>query len=143
MIARASRILLVAYLLVVATGLVFLTTPSPSLVSIAGYAVTLKLWALFYLVGGLTSSTAVIVRKRARNTAPLWYFEIAGISLIIAANLIYAYALYRTGLATEEYQVYGAAVLVVALSVVLFHVAWETVKHVRTLKQYSLWGASA
>ena len=92
-------------------------------------------WGLFYLVGGVLSITAVAVRKvkTVSRVVALWYFEIAGLSLIITANLIYAYTLLRTGLVNEEYNVVALSFVISAFASSLIARAVEAFKFAKIL----------
>lgn len=137
MIARASGALLFAYFVVAGAGVVFLAAPSPVLQEVSAYQSTVIIWALFYLVGGLTAAACIIVRKFIQNTLPLWYFEIGGISLIITANVIYAYAIAQTAVMFDNSNVLAAAFVILAFAGGLVARCVETFRLVTALKQYS------
>lgn len=137
MIARASGALLFAYIILAIAGLVFLFVPSPTLENVATTSFTVIVWGMFYLVGGVLASTCIVARKFIKNTTPLWYFEMAGNSLIIAANLVYTYALASQAYSTGQYNIYATALVILAFSGGLVARSIETLRLVRVLKQFS------
>lgn len=137
MFQRASGALLSAYLLLSLGGLFFITTPSPILKQVSVYSATVLVWGLFYLLGGLVSSLSLLLRRWVANTAPFWYFEIAGLCLIIAANFVYAYALFETARVFEEFNVVAVSLVILAFSSGLIARVVETLRLIRTLKIFS------
>lgn len=137
MIARASGALLFSYIVMSIAGVVFLAFPSATLSQVAVYDSTLIVWALFYLVGGLTAAGCIILRRYVVNTLPLWYFEIGGIALIVAANLVYAYAIAQTAIQFQENNILAASFVILAFAGGLVARSIETLRLVKTLKQYS------
>lgn len=137
MFQRASGALLFAYLLLAAGGLFFVTTPSPTLRQVTAYGATVLIWGLFYLIGGTLSSVSLLLRRWVANTAPFWYFEIAGLCLIIAANFVYAYALFEAARQFGEFNVFALALVILAFSSGLIARAIETLRLIRVLKIFS------
>lgn len=137
MFQRASGALLSAYLLLTFGGLFFISTPSPVLRQISVYGATVFIWGLFYLLGGLISSLSLLLRRWVVNTAPFWYFEIAGLCLIVAANCVYAYALFETARAFGEFNIVALSLVILAFSLGLIARVIETLRLVRTLKLFS------
>lgn len=137
MIPRASGALLFSYLIVAFAGVLFLVFPSTTLAEVASYHSTLVVWGLFYLIGGLSAAGCIIARKFVTNTLPLWYFEIAGISLIVSANIVYAYALAQTAMQLGELNILAAAIIVLGFAGGLIARIIETLRLARTIKKYS------
>lgn len=137
MIARASGALLFSYIVMAIAGAVFLAFPSATLSEVAVYDSTLIVWALFYLVGGLCAAACIVLRKYVANTIPLWYFEIGGIALIVAANLVYAYAIAQAAIQFQENTILAASFVILAFAGGLVARTIETLRLVKTLKQYS------
>lgn len=133
MINRASGALFVAYSLVILSGIFFLLTPSLVLAEATDYGELVLVWGMFYLLGGLTSASSLLARAWMRNSVPLWYFETAGIALIVTANLVYAYALARTGFYYQEYNIIALAFVLAAYSAGLVARCVETLRFVRIL----------
>lgn len=137
MIARASGALLFAYVVIAVAGVVFILFPSETLSTVTAYDATVVIWGLFYVVGGSFAATCLVARRFVTNTVPLWYFEVAGIALIIAANLVYAYAIAQTAIQFGESNILAAAFIVLAFAGGLVARSIETLRLVKTLKQYS------
>lgn len=137
MFQRATGALLSAYLLLAFGGLFFVTTPSPVLRQVTVYSATVLIWGLFYLLGGAISSLSLLLRRWVTNTAPFWYFEIAGLCLIIAANFVYAYALFDTARQFGEFNVFALSLIILAFSSGLIARVVETLRLIRTLKFFS------
>lgn len=137
MIARASGALLFSYFIIAIGGAVFLAFPSETLSQVQTYDASLVVWAMFYLVGGLFAAACIILRRFVKNTIPLWYFEIAGISLIVAANLVYAYAIATVALQFQEYTILAASFVVLAFAGGLVARSLETLRLVKMIQQYT------
>lgn len=140
MIARASGALLFAYIVMMAAGLVFLFVPSQPVSEAATYTSTLVLWSLFYVVGGGLAAFCIIARRFVRNATPLWYFEVGGISLVVAANLVYSYALASSAITSGALNSLASSLVILAFSGGLIARSIETLRLVRTLKQFSTEG---
>lgn len=137
MIPRASGALLFSYMILAIAGVVFMLYPSPTLAEVGAYDATIIVWSLFYTVGGILAATSIVLRKFVTNTLPLWYFEIAGICLIITANLVYAYALAETSLQFAEPNVLAASIIVLGFAGGLIARVIETLRFTKNLKKYS------
>lgn len=137
MIARASGALLFAYIVMMAAGLVFLFAPSLPVGEVATTQATLVLWSLFYVVGGALSAFCIIARRFVRNAIALWYFEVGGLSLVVAANMVYSYALASSAISSGAFNSLATSLVILAFSGGLIARSIETLRLVRTLKQFS------
>lgn len=137
MIQRSSGVFLATYLILAVAGIVFLFAPSRAVESVAHTEFTTIVWGLFYLIGGIFSAASVILRAFVQHTLPLWLFELSGIFLIIAANLVYAYALVSLGTTTHEYNAVATALIMIGFSGGLVAKSVETFRLVRVLKQFA------
>lgn len=117
MISRTMVPLIVAYVFLLGAGILFLQAPPVSL-EYAAYQSLLLVWSIFYIVGPTIALTAVAIRtiKKIKHVAALWHFEVAGLYLIVAANLVYAYALLRTGLSLGEYNLIAFSLVINAFA---------------------------
>lgn len=137
MIQRSSGVLLTTYLILAVAGVVFLFAPSRAVDNVATTDLTNIIWGLFYLIGGAFSATSVILRAFLKHTLPLWLFELSGIFLVIAANLVYAYALITIGTTTQEYNTFATALIMIGFSGGLVARSVETLRLVKVLKQFA------
>lgn len=137
MIARASGALLIAYSVVTIAGVLFLVFPSPVLSQVVEYRPSVIAWGLFYVVGGLTAAVSIGLRHFIENTLSLWHFEIAGLSLIVAANIVYAYALAVTAFQTQEFNVLATAIIILGIAGGFVARSVETLRLVKKLKRLS------
>ena len=137
MIARASGALLFAYLTLAIAGVVFIFVPSQAVETLSGTPLIVLTWGLFYVIGGFLAAFCVVARKFVKNTTPLWYFEVAGISLVVAANFVFAYALANGAMASGQFNVLAAALVILAFSGGLIARSVETLRLVSVLRQYS------
>lgn len=137
MIQRSSGVLLVMYLILAMAGVVFLFAPSRAVESVAHTDLTTLIWGLFYLVGGVFSATSMILRAFVKHTVPLWLFELSGIMLIIAANIVYAYALFTLSTTTHEYNAAATGLIMIGFSGGLVAKSVETFRLVRVLKKFA------
>ena len=137
MISRTSGILLMSYILIFLGGLGYLLTPSPT-VGEATEATEALVWGAFYVTGGAISALAAGIRPfMLRRITSLWYFEISGISLIISANLVYAYSLYHTSLTSGEINEIALSAILLAFSLALVARSVEILSLIRYLSQYA------
>lgn len=134
MFIRAQGPLVAAYALLLLAGIFFLNTPALSLDKETDYSALVTLWGVFYMAGGGISLASVIARHFLKLGVALWYFEVAGIALTITANLIYAYALFKTGFFYQEYNVVALAFIVTAFTASLISRCIEALKFIRILK---------
>lgn len=137
MIPRASGALLFSYIIVAFAGVLFLVFPSTTLAEVAAYHTTIIVWGLFYIIGGLSAASCILSRRFVKNTLPLWYFEVAGVSLIVSANVVYAYALAQTAMQFNELSILAAAVIVLGFAGGLIARIIETLRLARAIKRYS------
>lgn len=135
MIARASGALFFAYSVVTIAGVLFLLFPSPMLAQIVEYRSTMVVWSLFYVIGGLTAAISIVLRSIVKNTIPLWHFEIAGMSLIVVANLVYAYALAQTAFELQEFNILATAIIILGFAAGFVARSVETLRLVKTLNR--------
>lgn len=140
MLSRSTTPLVVSYILLVAAGILFLETPPLGLAENTNYNTLLVIWALFYTVGASVALTTVIMRAtlKVKHIASLWHFEIAGLSLIVAANLIYSYALMRTGLYYHEYNVVAFSLVISAFAASFIGRIIDTLRLIRAVNRVSL-----
>lgn len=137
MIQRSSGVLLTTYLILAVAGVVFLFAPSRAVETVSTTEFTTTIWGLFYLVGGAFSAISLILRAFVHHTLPLWLFELSGIFLIIAANIVYAYALITLSVHTQEYNAIATALIMFGFSGGLVARVVETLRLVRVLKQFA------
>lgn len=134
MFTRSSGPLLVAYILITVAGVFFLNSPPLSLVEETEYGSLVVAWGLFYLLGGLFSLVSVSLRGKFKNNISLWYFEIAGLALSITANLVYGYALMRTGIIYQEFNVVAVSLIISAFAASLISRSIEALRFTQILK---------
>lgn len=138
MISRTSGVLLVSYILVFLGGVGYLITPSTVLTGVSQDAEAL-IWGLFYMFGGLIAAVFTGLRPLLlTRITPLWYFEVAGISLIISANLIYMYALYELAIIAGHVNLLALGAIMVAYSLTLVGRCVEVLSLIRYLNQFAL-----
>jgi hypothetical protein len=138
MISRTSGILLMSYILIFLGGLGYLLTPSPTVDEASTASVETVVWGAFYVAGGAVAALAAGIRPfMLRRITSLWYFEISGISLIISANLVYAYSLYHTSLETGYINQIALAAVLIAFSLALVARSVEVLSLIRYLSQYA------
>jgi hypothetical protein len=138
MVTRASGPLFIAYVMIFFAGALFLITPSLVLAESTDYSQLVVIWGLFYLVGGLVSVVALLSRGTFfKNNISLWYFEVSGIALSVTANLVYAYALAKTGFFYGEPNIVALALILLAFSSGLIARCIETLRLVRILVKMS------
>lgn len=133
MVNRASGPLLVAYLMILSAGAFFIGTPSLVLADSTEYNQLILIWGLFYLIGGLVSAISLLGRGLLKNNISLWYFETSGIALTVTANLVYAYALGRSGIHYHEGNIIALSMILIAFSAGLVARCVETLRLVRIL----------
>lgn len=138
MLSRTTTSQIVSYILLIGAGALFLQTPPLALDRSATYNELLTVWALFYITGPAVALAAVAVRtlRKIKHLAALWHFEMAGLYLVVAANLVYSYALLRTGLYYEEYNVVAFALIISAFAAMFIGRiidAWKLVKAVNNV----------
>lgn len=134
MVNRASGPLFVAYIMMITAGVFFLIKPPLILAETTNYGVLIWVWGVFYLVGGLIAATSLLSRRLFKNSIPLWYFETAGIALVITANFVYAFSLVIAGLYYNEYNIIALAFVLAAFSFGLIARSLETLSLIRILQ---------
>jgi|SRR5690606_30878787 len=138
MISRTSGILLVSYILVFLGGFGYLVSPSPEIAGVIHDSEAL-IWGLFYLAGGLIAAIFTGLRPiLLTKITPLWYFEVAGISLIVSANLVHMYALYEIALMTGQVNLLALAAVIIAYTLTLIGRCVEVLSLIRYLSQFAL-----
>jgi hypothetical protein len=139
MLTRSTTPLLVAYIFLLAAGIMFLETPPLSLQDSSAYNALITIWALFYVGGSGVAFLSVIGRTflKVKNLTALWQFEIAGLSLIVVANLFYSYALLRTGLYYQEYNVVAFALVISAFAASFVGRVIDTLRLIRVVNNVS------
>lgn len=117
MISRTMAPLVVSYLLLIGAGFLFLQTP-PVTLSDTTYSSLLVVWSLFYVVGPAVALISIGIRtfRKIKHMAALWHFEVAGLYLVVAANLVYSYALLRTGIFLGEYNLIAFSLVINAFA---------------------------
>lgn len=139
MFSRTSGIFLVLYLLMVLAGIQFLLLGDASLIADVSTKIGTAVWGSFYLVGGIISTVATILRPAMLGRiSSLWFFEVAGASLIITANLIYTYAMYVVGSSTGRPGLFAIATITLGLAVSMVARCVEVLGLIRYLKQYPI-----
>lgn len=77
----------------------------------------IEIFGAFFALGGFTGLVSVLARKLFRaNAVATWYFEMAGLFLIITADCIYAYSLCTRGLQTNDINTFALGLLFVGIS---------------------------
>lgn len=140
MISRASGPLLVAYLMLFVAGGFFLIAPSIVLAEATDYNDLTVVWGLFYLCGGAVAAASLIARQFYRifkNRISLWYFETSGLSLVITANIVYAYTLVRAGLFYDESNLIALGLVLISFSSGLVARVIETRRLIKILVKMS------
>ena len=118
MLSKSTVPLILAYILLIAAGVLFLNTPPVGLEQARTYDALLVIWSLFYIIGSFVSLIAVMARAglKIKHITALWYFEVAGLCLIVAANLVYSYALLRVGLYQQENNIIAFSLIISAFA---------------------------
>jgi hypothetical protein len=145
MLSRTTTPLVVSYVLLIGAGILFLQTPPLALDRSATYNTLLIVWALFYIAGPTIALTSVAIRvlQRTKHLVALWHFEMSGLYLIVAANLVYSYALLRTGLFYEEYNVVAFSLVISAFASSFISRIVDAWQLVRAVNKVSLDGKGA
>lgn len=140
MLPRTTTPLVVTYILLIGAGFLFLETPPPTLTDSSAYSSLLTVWAMFYIAGGTVAltATALRIRRKIKHLASLWHFEIAGLSLIVAANLIYSYALLRVGLNGGEYNYIALSLVISAFASSFVGRVFDALKLIKAVNAVSL-----
>lgn len=144
MISRTMGPLVVSYILLIGAGILFVQAPPVSLAD-STYASLLVVWSLFYIVGPSIALASVSVRalRKVKHIAALWHFEMAGLYLIVAANLVYAYALLRTGLFLGELNLVAFSLVINAFASSFIGRIIDVLKLVKAVNRVSLDGKGA
>lgn len=117
MVSRTMAPLVISYMMLIGAGILFLQAPPVTLAD-STYASLLIIWSIFYIVGPSVAllSVAVKATRKIKHITALWHFEMAGLYLIVAANLVYSYALLRTGLFFGEYNLVAFSLVINAFA---------------------------
>lgn len=144
MITRTMIPLVISYILLIGAGVLFLQAPPVSLAD-STYSSLLVVWSLFYIVGPTVALTSIAIRtlKHTKHITALWHFEIAGLSLVVAANLVYSYALLRLGLAEGEYNLIAFSLVISAFASSFIGRGIDVWKLVKAVNTVSLDGKGA
>jgi len=133
-INRASGPLLVAYILLLVAGIIFIVSTPRSINEATDYAGLSLAWSLFYIVGGVTSAVSITARRWVKNGLALWYFETAGLALLVTANFVYAYALARTGFQLADIAIVAVSLVITAFSSGLIARSIETLRLIKIMR---------
>ena len=141
MISRTMLPLVISYVLLIGAGVLFLQAPPVSLAD-STYASLIVVWSMFYIVGPSVALASIAVRtfRHIKHITALWYFEVAGLSLIVVANLIYSYALLRLGLAESEYNLIAFSLVISAFASSFTGRIIDVLKLVKAVNSVSLDG---
>jgi hypothetical protein len=134
MAPRARIPLLCVYALLAACGLISLFSPLGSLEDVVTLEALVRIWGLFFLVGGVTAFTALITRTIRGHALGWWYIEIAGISLLATSTFIYASVVLWLALSSNAWNLGALACLVLGLASSLIGRAWDAY-HIAKLEQ--------
>lgn len=129
--------MLVVYALLSVAGLIFCFDPSSSVQSAYLYADLTRVWGGFYVVGGVVAGLSLGIRTTRSNLIATWFFEIAGLSLLVAATIVYAVALFDAAFKLDSFQVAAVATVVLAFASSLGIRAAEAFEIVRIVRKYA------
>lgn len=135
MIRRSTGPLVVAYLLLVAAGVFFLQAPALSLAEETEYNALVKIWSSFYIAGGVFAAVSAVSRLISRRLVSFWYFEVGGLMLLISANLVYGYALFRSGIIYNEFNVLALSLVIFAFTGSLIARTKDAYRYAKVLTQ--------
>lgn len=116
MITRSRSFMIGVYILLATAGVLFFISPTNSILSAAQSESLSRTWGAFYFIGGITAASAVYSRLKHANTLATWFFEVAGLALLVIANLIYFTALLKLATSTENLSSLGSALVVLTLA---------------------------
>lgn len=136
MITRARTTMLIVYALLLLAGIVFLTAPMDDIEPVLVYKSLTKVWGCFFTVGGIVAGVSLGVRTARTNLLAMWYFEIAGLSLLVAATAVYAFALFDAAFQYNNLQIGGIGVVVLSFAASLSIRVAEAIEIVQRLKIY-------
>lgn len=133
---KARMPLLSVYALLAACGLISLFSPLQSVETAMQIPVLVRVWGLFFLVGGLVSFVALYARTaEGGRILGWWYIEISGICLLAAATLIYAAVVVGVFAVSGQMHLLALVGLVLALSSSLIDRAVDAWRHVKLEKE--------
>jgi hypothetical protein len=128
-------LMVIVYSILALAGVIFIVDPVASIKD-ALYGTGLAfIWGLFYLVGGATSALGVIVRLLRGSLLATWYFELAGLALLVFASLAYSVALAQLAVSIDEMGVLGTSLVVLALATSLSLRIAEMIQLVQNLRR--------
>lgn len=125
MIIRARAALVCVYVLLILTGILSLLIPPVSVQLLVPVNLVIKIWSMFFIVGGVTSLFAIIMRAIHPTKLGWWLIEISGISLLTSACGLYAFVLLNLGLLRGNMAFTSIGFMVAAFSCSLAGRAWE------------------
>ncbi len=134
MAPRARIPLLCVYTLLAACGLISLFSPLGSIEQAVTLEVLVRVWGVFFLVGGVTAFTALVTRTIRGPALGWWYIEIAGIALLATSTFIYASVVLWLAMSTRAWNLGALACLVLGLASSLLGRAWDAY-HIAKLEQ--------
>ena len=145
MMSRTMVPLVISYILLIGAGFLFLQSPPVTLEGTTEYGQLLVLWAAFYIVGPVISLTSIGIRtfRKVNHVVALWHFEISGLYLIVAANLIYSYALLRTGLFFGEVNLIAFSLVISAFAASFIGRIIDNLRLVRAVGTVAIPGKAA
>lgn len=135
--SRSNSFNIPAYLLIGIAGAMFILVPPTSVSAfyIHYNIYFIEVFGAFFAIGGFTSLLSIIARKWFKiGVVPTWYFEMAGLFLIISASTIYSYSLCNRGIQTGDLNVFALGVLFVGVSFEMIGKLIETNSYVKWYK---------
>lgn len=115
MAPRARIPLLCVYALLAACGMISIFTPVESVAS-AAIPILVKVWGVFFFVGGVIAFGALATRMVQTAALGWWYIEISGIILLATSALIYSSVLIMLVWTTHSLGLAGLTCLILGLA---------------------------
>ena len=135
MFTRSTVPLVVAYLFLFVAGVFFLNYPSLQLTREETYGSLVTAWGVFYFTGAFVAASSAILRLvKWKNNLALRFFETAGLALLITANLVYTYALFKVGLTYQEFNVLAVSFVIAAFTSSLVGRVIDALREIKVIR---------
>lgn len=131
MLPRSNSTIIPGYLFLGIAGILFIMVPPTSVSAfyIHNNIFFIEIFGAFFALGGFTALVSTLARKLFKaNAIATWYFEMAGLFLIISANIIYAYSLCTRGVQTNDINTFALGLLFIGISLMTVTRLLETRK---------------
>lgn len=127
---------LIFYALTLIAGILFLVSPPGSFYRVGVYDFLYIIWGIFYVVGSLVGGGTVILKKLAvLNDKAGMFFEIAGLSLISSAHLVYSFALMSLYNKAGDISIAAVSILILGSAVWLFTGAVSLIRNSKKVEE--------